>query len=431
MNLKFEKYDDLNQNTICVVDNSSGSYVAVAKRLSKFFKKTFYYSVNQSSFPRLSIDSVGTGYDDIERVDEFWGRLNEFDIIIFPDIYFSDWGKHLREIGKMVWGANESEVLETDRHLFKDELASVGLPIAKTEYIIGIANLKEYLAGVEDKWLKISYFRGELETFHHVNYNQSKQFLNEIQYSMGPMADKIEFMVEDAIKSVAEIGCDSYTINGEYPSKMIWGIEVKDCGYIGKVVKYDDLPDPVKKVNEKFKPVLKKYNHTGFYSTEVRYTERDECYYTDPCMRAGSPPSNTYLMLIDNWAEVIEGGCNGKLITPNYIATYGVEIILKSDYCCDGYLNVKYPEEYKDNIKLKGSFKLGDAEYVIPFSHCGFDMTEFGSVVCIGDNLEEVMEEALCIAGQVEAYELHFNAAALPEAIEKLADIQEILNIKF
>ena len=40
---------------------------AVAKSLSKYFSKTYYHSVNQNPFPGLSLDNIGTGYDDITR----------------------------------------------------------------------------------------------------------------------------------------------------------------------------------------------------------------------------------------------------------------------------------------------------------------------------------------------------------------------------
>ena len=427
----FKKFDNKNGYTICIVDNCAGAYVNVAKSLSKYFSKTYYHSVNQNPFPRLSLDNIGTGYDDITRVDEFWGRLDEFDIIVFPDIYFNDWGSRLRKMGKLVWGGCESEALETDRKLFKEEVEGCGLPVAPTKYIKGIDELSKYLQDVEDKWIKISYYRGEMETFHHIDYEHTKQWINEMSYIMGPMSSVLEFQVEDSIKSIAEIGCDGWAINGKYPEQLMWGIEVKDCGYIGKKIDYNQLPAPIKLVNDKFGPVLQKYNHTGFYSNEIRYTEDKQSYYTDAAMRAGSPPSNTYMDMIDNWDEIIIAGCKGEIVQPKFTAEYGVEIILKSNYCNQGYLNVSYPEEYKDNIKLKGSFKLDGVEYIIPFRHCGFDMVEFGSVVVTGNDLSEIIEKALEIASTVEGYKVEFNAAALPEAINDLNKIQQILNVKF
>ena len=430
MNITFKKFDNKTPLSVCVVDNCAGTYLNVAQRLSKYFTNTYFYSINQNQFPRISLDSIGTGYDNITRVDEFWDMIDQFDVIVFPDLYMSDWGSRLRKMGKLVFGGCESEVLETDRKIFKQELESVGLPIANTKYIIGLTELGKHLQTVEDKWIKISYYRGELETFHHVDWNHTKQWINECSFTMGPLGETIEFQVEDPIESIAEIGCDGWCVNGVMPDQMIWGIEIKDAGYIGKRVNTNELPAPILEVNTKFQPVLQKYKHTGFYSNEIRYTGK-ESYYTDGALRAGSPPSNTYLDMIDNWADIIIGACKGQIVQPKYIADYGVEIILKSAYCNDGYLNVSYPQEYADNVKLKSSFKVDDVEYIIPFSHCGFDMSEFGSVVVVGDNLEDCIMKAVEIAHSVEGYKIDFTADALPNAIEDLTKLQDIFKIKF
>ena len=428
---KFKKFDNKNEMTICIVDNCGGAYLSIAKHMSKYFSKSFYHSVNQNPFPRLSLDQVGTGYDDIIVISEFWSSLDQFDIIMFPDIYFNDWGSQLRKMGKLVWGGCESEVIETDRKVFKDELDNAKLPNGKATYITGITNLRKHLQNVEDKWIKISYFRGEIETYHHIDFEHSKQWLNEISYTMGPLGELLTFIVNDPIDSIIELGCDTWCINGVQPVNKIWGCEVKDCGYIGKVSSENELPEPISYVNTMFQPILQKYKHTGFYSTEIRYTKEGIPYYTDPCMRAGSPPSNTYMALIDNWADIVIAGCKGEIVEPTFIGEYGVEIILKSNYCNEGYLSISYPEEFSDNIRLKGSFKVEGAEYIIPFTHCGFDMTEFGSVVVVGSNLEDCISQALEISSKVDGYKVEYNAAALPEAIESINKLQETLNIKF
>jgi len=434
MKLTFQKFDNENSGanlTVCIVDNVGATFLPVAKRLSKFFGKTYFYSVNQSPYPRQAVDMAGSGFDEFTHISEFWSMVDQFDVIVFPDIYFNDWGAKLRSMGKLVWGGTEAEQLETNRHLFKDELASVGMPVAPTKYIIGITNLSNYLQNVEDKWIKISYYRGELETFHHVDWAGSEQWCNEIRFAMGPLGDTIEFQVEDSITAVAELGSDGWAINGKSPNSLMYGIEVKDCGYIGKATTYADLPHPLLYTNDTFAPVLQKYNHTGFYSNEVRYTEDGKSYYTDPCMRAGSPPSNVYLEMIENWDEIIIAGCKGLIVDPKFNSKYGVEIILKSVYCNSGYLSLTYPEQYKDNIKIKGSFIQNDKEYVIPFTQCAYELECFGSVVVVGDDLETIIKQALEIAGSVEGYRVEYNAAALIKAVETIADLEKTLNIEF
>ena len=41
---------------------------------------------------------------------------------------------------------------------------------------------------------------------------------------MGPMSSVLEFQVEDSIKSIAEIGCDGWAINGKYPEQLMWQV---------------------------------------------------------------------------------------------------------------------------------------------------------------------------------------------------------------
>jgi hypothetical protein len=431
MKLVFNKVKMSANMTCCIVDNVAGTYLPIAHRMSDFFSKVYYHSVNQNPFPKASMDSIGRGYDNIHRVDEFWGKLDDFDIIIFPDIYFNDWGSHLRKMGKMVWGANESDQLETNRNLFRNELGNMGLPVAPSKTFVGLTNLTNYLKNEQTKWVKLSYYRGEMETFKHINMKQSEVFLKDLAYQMGPLAETMEFIVEDNIDSIAEIGYDGWMIKGNNTQNMIWGLEVKDCGYVGKASTYKDMPEPLRVVNDKFKPVLQKYGHTGFYSTEVRIGDDMTPYYTDICGRAGSPPSNTYLEMIGNWDEIIIGGCRGEVVEPRFVAKYGCEIILKSQYCNKNFLPVNFPQEYKRNVKLKSAFNMNGKDYIVPFIHGGFDMDAFGSVVVVGDNLDEIMNKALEIAGEVDAYGLDYNSNALNTARESLSRVEGALGLQF
>lgn len=420
------------KNSVCVVDNVGGSYLPIAHRLSEHFDKVYYHSINQNPFPRISLDMIGTGYDNIERIDEFWKRLDDFDIIVFPDIYFNDFGYHLRKIGKKVWGGTEAEQLETDRKLFKQELKNVGLEVANTKYITGIDNLVNELKNSENKWIKISFYRGEGETHKHIKWSQSEIMINNMRFEMGPLASEIEFCLEDNIDSIAEIGYDGWCVNGKMTNGQIYGLEVKDCGYIGKASNYSEIPTPIKLVNDKFASVLQKYNHTGFYSTEVRYCKDGKTYYTDPCVRSGSPPSNVYMKMVSNWNEIIDKGTQGILVEPKFVAKYGCEIILKSNYCNGNTLPVIIPDEYKENVALKGAYHMNGKDYVIPFLQAGIkDMESFGSVVVIGDNLDEIMNKAIEIANSIDAPGLYFAENALEKAKETLNELKNNINVQF
>ena len=430
--MKFIFNEVKKNSSVCVVDNVGGSYLPIAHRLSEHFDCVYYYSVNQNPFPRMALDMVGTGYNNIIRIDEFWKNIDKFEVICFPDIYFNDWGYALRKMGKKVWGGTEAEQLETDRRLFKSELENVGLAVAPTKYIKGVDMLVKELKESQDKWIKLSYYRGEGETTRHIKWSQSEIMIDNLNYEMGPLAATAEFCLEDHIDSIAEIGYDGWTINGQFTDGMIWGLEVKDCGYVGKACNYENIPDPVKMTNDKFSPVLQKYGHTGFYSTEVRYGKDGNTYYTDPCVRSGSPPSNVYMKMIDNWVEIMIKGAMGEMVEPKFNSKYGCEIILKSNYCNNNTLPVMIPKEYKDNVALKGAYFMNDKNYVIPFNQAGIkDLEAFGSVVVVGDDLNEIMNKAVEIANSIEAPGIYFAENTLEKAMSTFSDLEKNTGIKF
>jgi hypothetical protein len=242
----------------------------------------------------------------------------------------------------------------------------------------------------------------------------------------------VEFVVEDGIPAVAEVGYDGWCINGQFPLMGVTGLEVKNCGYVGKACLVSQMPKPVQEVNEKFGPALKSYRHTGFFSSEIRYTKNDESYFTDPCMRLGSPPSNSYLSNCSNLGLVIEAGAKGEIVEPEYYKKYMCEIILKSSYCSSNYMPILFPIEYKDNIHLKGSFIVDGKYYTIPFMKAaGFTLEEFGSVVVCENTIEDCMNKALEIANSIEAYEINFDKKVLETASKSINDVEKALNWKF
>lgn len=136
--------------------------------------------------------------------------------------------------------------------------------------------------------------------------------------------------------------------------------------------------------------------------------------------------------MISNWKDIISEGCKGELVEPKFIAKYGCEIILKSNFCNGNTLPVIIPQQYRGNVALKGSYSMNGKDYIIPFNQAGIkDMEAFGSVVAVGDNLEEVMSKALEIAGSIEAPGLYYAENALDKAKKQLEDLKNNIGITF
>ncbi len=421
------------QLRMCFVDNLGGGYLPAAIELSKYFSKTYFHTSYQSPFPYVAPARVGHGYEEIEVITNFWDKLDDIDIVIFGDIYFEDWSVALRKMGKLVFGGGISEDIETNRNLFYGILERLNMDNGDFTVVKGIQKLKSYLKNKKNVFIKVSYFRGQFETFNWISQAHNGVLLDEIEYNLGPLGDEIEFIVQSPIKSDAEVGYDGYAVNGKLPNNFIQGIEIKNCGYLGKADNINNAPKPITFINQQFSPALEAYKHTGFYSTEVRYNSKtNQSYYIDPCMRLGSPPSNTYLTMINNWDKILVEGAKGILVEPTFKAKYGCEIILKSTYVNSNFLPVAFPIEYKDNVKLKGSFIKNGLYYVIPFKKtCGFELEEIGSVVVTGNDYNQIMEQALEICSKVEGYDIRFESTALTQALEQMQSIESTLGFKF
>lgn len=413
-----------NNSSICIIDY--GTYIAWAIHLTKYFNKVYYFSDWKTANPRIELDNVGTGIEGVERISNLWDYIDDIDYFVFAHLYQSDLGEYLRSIGKKVWGASPSEILEIDRILFYEELEKIGLPVVKYEAIKGVNNLKEYLSDKKDKYIKVSKYRGDFESYHHVNINLTNIFLDDLSKQIGILKNEIEFIVQDKIDAVVEVGGDFYSVDGKYPKNIAWGVEQKDSSFCEKTCSYDEMPKELKTITDKFASVLKEYKHNGTFCQEVRITESGESYFTDPVIcRFPLPPTFLSMNLISNWDEIFIGGCEGMVVEPKYAAKYGAEILLKTDYAGDNWCPVYFPKEIENNVKLQLCLKRKDTWYVIPSENIGVDMKEIGSCTGLGTTPEEALRSALEVAKQVETVGIRYDEGVLEKNMETIKNMEK------
>ena len=271
---------------------------------------------------------IGDGFSDIERVSSEWKEKDSVDCWVFPDTGFSEIQQELLDQGKIVWGARGADVLETSRGKFLKALESTTLPVPPYQKVIGMEYLREYLRGREDQFIKISKFRGDWETLHFRNWRQDETELDARAVKLGPWKEVMPFYVFDQIETENEDGCDTYCIDGQFPSLIIHGVEAKDKAYLGTFQKFSDLPEEVRCVNDEFGPILAGYGYRSFFSSEVRITRDGKSFFIDPTLRAGSPPSQVMCEMIGNYADIIWRGAQGELVDPEPLHKFGVQAIV-------------------------------------------------------------------------------------------------------
>jgi hypothetical protein len=410
--------------TALIYDN--GLFVEWASLLAKDFSTVYYYTPWESSFPKSNSLLIGEGMPGVTRVKSIWERevFDTTDLWIFPDIYSGELQQHLADdCGKRVWGSRSGEDLELNRPASKEFCRSIGIPIGPYEVVTGLDNLREYLAENPDQWVKISTTRGDMETFYSKNYKLIEPRLDALEQTLGAKKKIMQFTVEPSLEPAIETGYDGFCIDGKYPKSAMLGVEIKDKGYVVENRPYDELPDQVKLVNDKLSPWFEKAKYRGFWSTEIRVMNDDKGYLIDPCPRAGSPPNELYQMMISNWADILWEGADGVLVEPEFVANYGAELLIISEWADKNWLALEFPKGIKDNVKLRNCCYIDGKHYVAP-QWTGYP--EVGAIVAVGDSKEDAMKNCRALAEKVEGYYVSVFAECLDSATDALIELDEL-----
>ena len=370
--------------TALVVD--TGIFLHVARRVAREFKKTYYWTPWETSFPRLKDSVVGDGYDDIIATESIEGVKAECDLFIFPDVGYADLQMELIGMGKAVWGARHADELEALRGKFLDVLKATDLPVPKFKKVRGLTALKMFLKERENQFIKVSTYRGDFETFRFRSMGQDENVLDKWAVTLGPLKEMMSFFVFEPIDSIIEDGIDTYCIDGQWPETIIHGVEAKDSAYIGAFQKMADAPKEIRVINEQFGPVLARYGYRGAFSTEGRITEEGETFFIDPTCRFPSPPSQCMCEMIGNLGEIIWQGANGVLVEPEQKFKFGAQAIFKVDR--DEWGVFEIPTELDPWVKISFSCKV-DGRICVPPDPMGVE--EIGWVVGCGDTIEEAI----------------------------------------
>jgi hypothetical protein len=398
----------------------NGIFTEIAVTLAKSFGRVLYYVPWTSGMPKSNALMIGEGLEGIERVISPWPFFDDIDLWVFPDVYEGELQEWLASQGKRVWGCRMGADLELDRPKSKEESKKLGIDIGPYKVITGLDALRKHLKANDDQWVKISGTRGDMETFGAKTYEKVEPRLDELEHNLGALKKVMTFTVEEGINDAVETGYDGYCIDGRFPKGAMTGVEVKDEAYLMKTIRWNELPDQVRSVNEKLAPALKRYGYRGFISTEVRCTKDGKAYLIDPCCRAGSPPNELYQVMMDNMAEAIWYGAEGIVIEPEFRAKWGAEVLLISEWADQNWMHVSFPDKIRENVKLRNFCRIEDQYYVIP-QWTG--SAEIGAVVALGDTPDQAIENCKKIAEQVEGHLLDKPVDALDIAREQLDQV--------
>lgn len=410
-----KKLKPASEVTALVVDN--GHFFELARTLARTYKKVYLYNNNISEAPKMDKFFMGYGYEEIECVGSIYGEhYDKADAVIFPDVgQGSEQVKIAKE--KPVWGCRMAEALELDREWTKKFLKKIGMPVGPFEVVMGIEELRKFLKEHKDYYVKISRWRGSFESFLSSDYLSIDTDIDSITHRLGMMKYIQRFVCEKALPDKVELGMDCYTVNGEWPSKCLGGIEKKDAGYGGSVRKWKDFPRPVTELNEKFSPYLKEMGMCGNISTEGRIGEDHKFFNIDNTLRRPSPPGELMQEIYKNEAEIIWQGANGVLVDPEEAGKFGLQVNIKSGNGRDGeWQEIEYPKEFDRNVKLHNACIIKGRKYIIPTP---WHLEEIGGIVAWGNSFKEAEKMLKEVAEQVKGPTLIIDTESVVADVEK------------
>lgn len=401
---------------VVVIDH--GLFPFMAQRLGESYD-AYYFKEWETGAPNPDGAFIGYGLPKVTRIDSIFDflRLDKPDLVVFPDVGHGDWQECLKAQGHKVFGTAKGEILEDDRAFLRKLLEKLGLPVAPYKIINGgIDELRKELEKEKKKYVKISLYRGVAETFFYEDYKKSKGELDYLAHKLGVLDKEVEFIIEDPIESMVEVGAEWFFTDDGFLPKGMFGYEIKNKGYCGKIVSYDDLPKPLKVITDKFMPVYKKYNVRGALSTEVRITKDKKSYFIDPCMRFGSPPGEVLSEAYENMADIMLSVAEGKALMPKERFRYAAQVMLQTREALKGQLVLDIPERYSKSLKFRNLCRIKGQYYHLPSD----EETVIGAAIGFGKSVEEAQYRALDAAKQMEDSMIYYDKDVFLKTDEQL-----------
>lgn len=399
-----------------------GLFMELAPRLAREFGEVKLWVPWMSGYPKAAPAYVGTGIEGVERVETFWDHAPDADLIVFPDLYMADMARICKGcLNKPVWSHFGAENLELDRWGTRKLQGTLGIAAPKTRHFVGIDALSHHLQNVEDKWVKISTYRGDGETFHHETWHTTETYLAQFRHRVGALADEYEFIVEDDVDGI-EVGYDGWTVNGEWPEAAYWGFEVKDKCYVGKFAPYAELPAPILSINNKLEDILREEGAVGFCSFEFRLKKDGEALMIDPCLRCGSPPIEGTMEGYDNLGECLWEGAHGRLAPVKSAGEFVAIAMMHSPLALTAWVPIEVPQSIERWVKLRNKAVIGGKTYHVPTLG---EMPEIGAVVAVADSLRGAIRLVRERAEKVRGYKVEVCVDTFDSVEEEIKKAEE------
>lgn len=419
----------VSEKSVLIIDD--GMSMWLAERFARDFMTVYLFVSWSSDYPQRKDAVIGEGIPNVIRVADFWPLIDDkkVDMVVFPGLYQGGLQQHMVNLGFNVWGSKYGDEYERNRWESHKLFEKMGMPRPNIKKIVGFDKLTQHLKENDNKYIKISEYRGDGETWNHKEFLLSEQELSKWHHKLGKARDSYEFLVEDPIDGddIVEAGFDPYVIDGKFPSKVLFGYEVKDECYGACVKTVSDLPSFITDFHEKLADELKEHEYRNFLSTEIRIGKDKKPYVIDVTTRFASPPSELYSEMCLNFSEIFWYGSQGVLVDPVFEFEYGLEVFIYSHQAENEWMPIKFPSDIARWIKLRNYTIIDGVYHVVP-RYADFD--NVGAVVVGGKSLKECFKNIEALKELIEGQKIEIHIGSLNE-LNKVIEKGEAIGLSF
>jgi hypothetical protein len=407
--------------TVAIAD--LGLVCSLAETFAPQFKKVVYTSPGYASpYQRRAPVMIGEGLPGVTRVNDL-DDIEDADLYVFPDVTQGKTQLKLAQAGKRVWGARMAEQLELQREGAKQLLSRAGVPIGPYTVVTGTDALIAHLKPLKDKWIKTDTYRGDMESWHYVDWRISEEKLLDVAHTFGPATrNDTRFIIEDAINDSVEVAIDTFSVDGAYPRMAACGIEIKGTAYLAHVMRWQSIPQQLRDIYASVAPMLKAYRCRQMVAFETRIDKAGKAWVVDPCIRFGSPPSESMQAAITNLPQVMAEGSEGRLVEPEYAGRWIAQVVLTTPRAEDHQIAVRYPDSIARFVKLRQYGMVKGIRYCFPGD---VKTPTIGSAIGIGDTAQAAIAMCTKHAKMVQADSIEYDDHALTEALEKAKQLED------
>jgi hypothetical protein len=259
-----------------------------------------------------------------------------------------------------------------------------------------------------------------------------------MRHRYGPIGGDITFTVVDNIDTTLEAAYDGFIVTSrhgkpQFPDIGFLGYETKNLSHILRAIPYDDFPDSVREVNDKFAPKLAEYFCRTAFGTEVKIVEDEDSgeqinYFLDATCRQPSPPGEIIMEQVLNLGEFFWHGSEGDLIPLEVEEEFGVQVILYSECSKTNWCPVEFPEEVEQWVKMSRCCMRNGIHQIIPdhsVTPSPDGIERIGSVVALSKTIEEAIDKARDICEQIEGTSITNEMESLSECLRRIQDGEE------